>query len=206
MTEGEAADLLPIVSVSNKDGVELEAAALQSETVALWMPYYSSFDFNVLLLWVMAVGTFILAGMWAGNDSCGSEHSYLKALDDQEVLPLHPSAALLTLWQHLSSRSHALCRFIHSCYSIFPKGCCIRCRQCTEIPYSCCSLLYIYHLVHLPVMLEVNINIETAERAGPCSPPFYLIVIAPSQCRVVELANGKWSLRLSPKAVQLLSW
>ncbi len=50
------------------------------------MPYYSSFDFNVILLWVMAIGTFIMAGIWAGNDSFGTEHSYLQAQDDSEVV------------------------------------------------------------------------------------------------------------------------
>ncbi len=85
-TEAEAITMLPVVSVSKQTGLELKQAAQQNATIALWMPYYSSFDFNVILLWVMAVGTFILAGIWAGNDSFGTEHSYLQAQDDSEVV------------------------------------------------------------------------------------------------------------------------
>ncbi len=85
-TEAEAITMLPIVSVSKQTGLELTEAAQQNATIALWMPYYSSFDFNVILLWVMAIGTFILAGIWAGNDSFGTEHSYLQAQDDSEVV------------------------------------------------------------------------------------------------------------------------
>ncbi|KAL0029595.1 hypothetical protein WJX79_006932 [Trebouxia sp. C0005] len=82
-TEVEAITM-PVVSVSKQTGVELEEAAQKHATIALWMPYYSSFDFNVILLWVMAIGTFVLAGVWAGNDSFGTEHSYLQAQDDSE--------------------------------------------------------------------------------------------------------------------------
>ena len=84
-TEVEAITM-PVVSVSKQTGVELEEAAQKHATIALWMPYYSSFDFNVILLWVMAIGTFVLAGVWAGNDSFGTEHSYLQAQDDSEVV------------------------------------------------------------------------------------------------------------------------
>jgi len=86
VTETEAITMLPVVSVSKQTGLELEEAAQQNATIALWMPYYSSFDFNVILLWVVAIGTFILAGIWAGNDSFGTEHSYLQAQDDSEVV------------------------------------------------------------------------------------------------------------------------
>ncbi len=85
ITEAEATALMPVLSVSKETGLELNEAVQQHASVALWMPYYSSFDYNVLLLWLMAVGTFILAGMWAGNDSFGTEHSYLQSQDDQEV-------------------------------------------------------------------------------------------------------------------------
>lgn len=87
VTEAEAKAMLPVVSISKQTGLELEAAAQQNATVALWMPDYSSFDFNVVVLWMMAVGTFILAGMWAGSDSSGTEHSYLKSQDASEVVP-----------------------------------------------------------------------------------------------------------------------
>lgn len=83
-TEAEAITMLPVVSVSKQTGLELNEAAQQNATIALWMPYYSSFDFNVILLWVMAIGTFVLAGLWAGNDSFGTEHSYLQVQDDSE--------------------------------------------------------------------------------------------------------------------------
>ena len=85
-TEAEAITMLPVVSVSKQTGLELKEAAQQNDTIALWTPYYSSFDFNVILLWVMAIGTFVLAGIWAGNDSFGTEHSYLQAQDDSEVV------------------------------------------------------------------------------------------------------------------------
>ena len=93
MTEADINALPPIVSVSKGTGVKLAQASQQHATIAIWLPYYSSFDFNVLLLWVMAVGTFLAAGLWAGSDSLGSEHSYLKA-DDQQVKSVMPLCSL----------------------------------------------------------------------------------------------------------------
>ena len=86
MTTSELDALPSIVSVSKEAGVQLAEASRNNGTVSLWLPYYSKFDFNVLLLWIMAVGTFIAAGLWAGHDSVGAEHSYLKANGDQQVL------------------------------------------------------------------------------------------------------------------------
>ena len=83
MTEAGIDALPVIVSVFKETGMKLAKALQQHATIAIWLPYYSSFDLNMLLLWGMAVGTFILAGLWAGSDSLGSEHSYLKAGDQQ---------------------------------------------------------------------------------------------------------------------------
>lgn len=85
VTAPEMDALPPIVSVSKSTGDQLAEAAQNNGTVSLWLPYYSSFDFNVLLLWILAVGTFIAAGLWAGHDSVGAEHDYQKANGDQEV-------------------------------------------------------------------------------------------------------------------------
>lgn len=85
MTQVELDALPSVVSVSKDVGMNLAAASQQNATVALWLPYYSSFDLNVVLLWIMAVGTFVVAGIWAGHDSIGDEHAYLKAEGSQEV-------------------------------------------------------------------------------------------------------------------------
>lgn len=101
MTQVELDALPSVVSVSKDVGMKLAAASQQNATVALWLPYYSSFDLNVVLLWIMAVGTFVVAGIWAGHDSIGDEHAYLKAEGSQEVcmllaihLPSQPPAHL----------------------------------------------------------------------------------------------------------------
>lgn len=85
MTQIELDDLPPVVSVSRDSGSQLIEASQQNATIALWLPHYSSFDFNVVLLWIMAVGTFVAAGLWAGHDSTGNEDAYLKAEGNQEV-------------------------------------------------------------------------------------------------------------------------
>ena len=85
MTQVELDALPPVVSVSRDSGLQLVEASLQNVTVALWLPHYSSFDFNAVLLWIMAVGTFVVAGLWAGHDSTGNEQAYLKAEGNQEV-------------------------------------------------------------------------------------------------------------------------
>lgn len=85
MTQVQLDALPPIVSVSKVAGLQLAEASQQNATITLWLPHYSSFDFNVVLLWVMAVGTFIMAGIWAGRDSIGDEHAYLKPDGSQEV-------------------------------------------------------------------------------------------------------------------------
>ena len=84
-TEGELAALLPVVSISKQTSQTLKKAAASGAAVAVWLPQYSSFDFNAILLWIIAVGTFLLAGVWAGNDSYASEDSYLKSPHDAEV-------------------------------------------------------------------------------------------------------------------------
>ena len=85
MTEVELDALPAVVSISKDSGLQLAEASQQNTTIMLWLPHYSSFDFNVVLLWVMAVGTFIVAGIWAAHDSTGNEHAYLKAEGNQEV-------------------------------------------------------------------------------------------------------------------------
>lgn len=85
MTQVELDALPAVVSVSKRSGLQLVEASQQNATVVLWLPHYSSFDFNVVLLWIMAVGTFIVAGIWAAHDSTGNEHAYLKAEGNQEV-------------------------------------------------------------------------------------------------------------------------
>lgn len=85
MTQVELDSLPPVVSISKDSGLQLIEASQQNETVALWLPNYSSFDFNVVLLGIMAVGTFVLAGLWAGHDSIGHDDAYLKAEGNQEV-------------------------------------------------------------------------------------------------------------------------
>ena len=101
MTQAELNALPPVVSVSKGAGLQLEEASQQNETIALWLPHYSSFDFNVVLLWIMAVGTFVVAGIWAGHDSVGNEHAYLKAEGSQEVCMLR-IIQLAYLSQHIS--------------------------------------------------------------------------------------------------------
>ena len=103
MTQVELDVLPPVVSVSKDSGVQLTEASQQNATVVLWLPHYSSFDFNVVLLWIMAVSTFIVAGIWAGHDSTGDEHAYLKAEGSQEVRRL----------QTIESRSHPAEGVIH---------------------------------------------------------------------------------------------
>ena len=85
MTQVEFDALPAVVSISKDSGLQLAEASQQNATIMLWLPHYSSFDFNVVLLWVMAVGTFIVAGIWAARDSTGNEHAYLKAEGNQEV-------------------------------------------------------------------------------------------------------------------------
>lgn len=77
---------LMLVSVTRQAGVQLRQAALKGATVSVWLPHYSSFDFNVVLLWAIAVGTFVLAGICAANDCKDVDAS--SALDS-EVNPLH---------------------------------------------------------------------------------------------------------------------
>lgn len=85
MTQVELDALPAVVSISKDSGLQLAEASQHNATIVLWLPHYSSFDFNVLLLWVMAVGTLIVAGIWAAHDSTGNEHAYLKAEGNQEV-------------------------------------------------------------------------------------------------------------------------
>ena len=85
MTQVELDALPPVVSISRDSGLQLIEASQQNAAVALWLPHYSSFDINVVLLWIMAVGTFVVAGLWADHDSTGNEHAYPKAEGNQEV-------------------------------------------------------------------------------------------------------------------------
>ena len=85
MTADQLAALLPVLSISKQTGSDLEKAAQQEALVAVWMPDYSSFDFNVVLLWNIAVGTFVAAGLWAASDSCGSESGFLNTDRSAEV-------------------------------------------------------------------------------------------------------------------------
>ena len=89
MTQVELDALPPVVSISRESGLQLLEASQQNATVTLWLPHYSSFDFNVVVLWIMAVATFLVAGLWAGHDSTGNEQAYLKAEGNQEVGRLH---------------------------------------------------------------------------------------------------------------------
>lgn len=59
---------LMLVSISRQAGTELRDAAAEGALVSVWLPDYSTFDFNVVLLWIIAVGTFALAGICAAND------------------------------------------------------------------------------------------------------------------------------------------
>ncbi|KAL3137714.1 hypothetical protein ABBQ38_004981 [Trebouxia sp. C0009 RCD-2024] len=84
MTQVQLDALPPVVSVSKVAGLQLAEASQHNATITLWLPHYSSFDFNVVLLWIIAVGTFVVAGIWAGRDSLGDEHAFLKADGSQE--------------------------------------------------------------------------------------------------------------------------
>lgn len=62
-----------LVSIPKQAGILLAQSAAAGTTVSVWLPDYSSFDFNVVLLWVVAVGTFTLAGICAANDYKGAD-------------------------------------------------------------------------------------------------------------------------------------
>lgn len=119
MTGAELAALLPVISITKEASIALQDAASKGAAVAVWMPQYSRFDFNAVFLWGMAICTFILAGLWAGNDLLSSD-SFMTGLDDAEVdcqfLPCKMSAqsikhiAICTYQQHKQrQKNHILC-------------------------------------------------------------------------------------------------
>lgn len=82
----EKADLDPdsqfmLVSIPRAAGKSLQQAAADGTTVSVWLPHYSTFDFNAVLLWAVAVVTFALAGICAANDCKAPAAS--SSLDDQ---------------------------------------------------------------------------------------------------------------------------
>lgn len=64
----DPARLPALVSISMATGQQLIQAAADRATVSVWLPDYSSFDPNAILLWIVAVATFTVAGIVAGND------------------------------------------------------------------------------------------------------------------------------------------
>ena len=82
--EPDPDDQLMLVSIPRQAGTELKQAVIDGGLVSVWLPDYSTFDFNVVLLWIVAVGTFAFAGICAANDCKTGEQT----LDDEVNSPI----------------------------------------------------------------------------------------------------------------------